>query len=131
MTEIIPKKVFNIKTKICPTALPAFQRHNCEAAETLDSFEDRELKNSCFEKGNIESFEFYSSLSKSFSPAFYPISRRRTSASRHPFSTGTVKSFAYFSRWSLFSLVHSPTIALLVKTSSLSLYTECSCHREN
>ena len=48
MTEIIPKKVFSIKTKICPTAFPAFQRHNCEAAETLDSFEDRELKKQLF-----------------------------------------------------------------------------------
>lgn len=50
MTENIPKKVFSIKTKICPTALPAFQRHNCEAAETLDGFEDRELKKQLFWK---------------------------------------------------------------------------------
>ena len=48
MTEIIPKKVFNIKTKISPTASPAFQRHSFEAAETLDSFEDRELKKQLF-----------------------------------------------------------------------------------
>ena len=34
-------------------------------------------KNSCFEKGNLESFEFYSSLSKWFSPAFNLISWRR------------------------------------------------------